>query len=85
MAMDKINEIQLLNVNFLAALNELEKMGSKIRNAVTDPAQLDLLDLLNVEETKRTIERLHGEALENNKKLADILNGSEHETVDTDD
>ena len=71
--MSKVNEIQLLNVNFLADLNEMEKVASAIHNAVIDPAQRDLL---NIEETRRTIERLHGEALENNIKLADILNGS---------
>lgn len=59
-------------MRFLGALNEMEKIASTIRNAVNDPGQLDLL---NVDKTKITIDRLHGEALENNIKLADILNG----------
>jgi len=72
--MNKLGEIQLLNIIFLGTLNELEKVASKIHNAVNDPEQLDLL---NTEATKGTIKRLHGEALETNTKIADILDGNE--------
>ena len=68
--MTNINDIQRLNITLLGALNELEKVASLINNAVIEPEQRNLL---SIEETVKTIERLHGESLVLHAKLSDML------------
>lgn len=70
----KLAQIQWLNGNMLRTTLELDEAAQKIQKAVDDPEDLKLLD---IEETRKTLKRLHGEALETNVKVADLLNGSE--------
>ena len=75
--MSKLSEIQRINsALLLPTLNELEKVVSKIRNAVREAEQLELL---NVGNTEQTINRLHGEILEISSQVTEILDYGEPE------
>lgn len=68
--MTEINDIQLLNMRVLGTLNELEKVASLINNAVNNA---DQRELLSIDKTQKTIERLRSESIALYVKMSDML------------